>query len=573
MNKFFKNFIKIKRVIPFLTIFSIFLIYSLNSTNFIPGADSGEFIVLAKNGGIAHPPGYPLLVLFLRAFNSFAPLLGELKSLIFSSILFISISALLLYASLITISKDHFSASISTLAIFLSEIIWNITLSIEPFSLNILQASLLVFLLIKYYYNKISPSFCLLLSYAIFSSGASNHHSLIFFIPIILYLTFSIKNKITNIQFLASISIGIFIGILPLVYLILPKFDNQWVWGDWSNPLERFFIHLFRKEYGSFSLTAGDKGSPYSLPIIYFKYLVNNTTLLSIISIPIIFINKQIRQTIINNKKLFILIFLSFLLSGIFFTLLFRLPLSSFSIYISKRFFALPTILLAFPLFIFLNYFKKKYLFVISSIFITVNIFINTVNYCPNTLLKKHIQNIYSICEYNSILICKNDIDYVTGLQIQYTNNNPKNIIPVYCGLLGMEWYYERVSKKLKLSKKVNSLNELILQIKNGNIYILEIPEGIDDSITKKIIPVGPLLKLNDSCNVTTNSVLNLNQKLISSGKIILPHKNEIITLDTWNKKILSYYTRPWNSIIKNSDSTSDEAINISQNYLKLFTE
>lgn len=43
------------------------LVFASSPLHLIPGGDSGELLAEACVGGVAHPPGYPLLLLLLRA--------------------------------------------------------------------------------------------------------------------------------------------------------------------------------------------------------------------------------------------------------------------------------------------------------------------------------------------------------------------------------------------------------------------------------------------------------------------------------------------------------------------------
>jgi hypothetical protein len=45
----------------------LFAVYLATATRYVLGGDNAEFITVALDGGVAHPPGYPLFILWLRA--------------------------------------------------------------------------------------------------------------------------------------------------------------------------------------------------------------------------------------------------------------------------------------------------------------------------------------------------------------------------------------------------------------------------------------------------------------------------------------------------------------------------
>src|SRR5438552_1309526 len=59
-----------RRVSPELVAFVVTAaLYTTTATRYVLGGDNAEFVALAADGGVAHPPGYPLYVLYLRALH------------------------------------------------------------------------------------------------------------------------------------------------------------------------------------------------------------------------------------------------------------------------------------------------------------------------------------------------------------------------------------------------------------------------------------------------------------------------------------------------------------------------
>ena len=77
----------------------------------VPGGDSSELIVAAQEGGIPHPPGYPLLAILLKLWNYFVPP----EYIAFSSALLNSFIAALCNTALYTLIEDATSPAVGIL--------------------------------------------------------------------------------------------------------------------------------------------------------------------------------------------------------------------------------------------------------------------------------------------------------------------------------------------------------------------------------------------------------------------------------------------------------------------------
>jgi hypothetical protein len=52
-----------------LVVLALAATYVATASRYVLGGDTGEFVTVAFDGGVAHPPGYPLYILWLRLFS------------------------------------------------------------------------------------------------------------------------------------------------------------------------------------------------------------------------------------------------------------------------------------------------------------------------------------------------------------------------------------------------------------------------------------------------------------------------------------------------------------------------
>lgn len=114
------------------------LVYASSPLHLLPGGDSGELLAEACVGGVAHPPGYPLLLLLLRALRwstgrsnymalPFATLAAALNALIASAA-----AALITEAVDIMSRREHpLEAVTSGLVFALAKHPWEYAIGIE----------------------------------------------------------------------------------------------------------------------------------------------------------------------------------------------------------------------------------------------------------------------------------------------------------------------------------------------------------------------------------------------------------------------------------------------------------
>ena len=220
-------------------------------------ADAGEFLVIAKAGGVPHPPGYPLFTLIcqLLALNDrWLPLVTLVAG--FSALCVAGAGAVLVRALRPLVGAP--AASAAVLLALLSPAVWRQANAAEPFALNLLLAALLLAVGLRLLSAPLDEeprsirhgAACLGL---LFGLGFANHHTLAVLIPLPLLLVLRWRVVPAVLKGAVVVAVVAFIvGSVPILSLLAADRFGPLVYGDWDSA--RLLRHLLRLDYGSLQL-------------------------------------------------------------------------------------------------------------------------------------------------------------------------------------------------------------------------------------------------------------------------------------------------------------------------------
>jgi len=240
------------RIILFLSTFAAYL-YTLSPS--ISVGDSGEFCACASILGIPHSPGYPLYCILGKVFVSAVPFGSIAFRVNLISAVFSALAVVIIYSLVLKLTKKNYSAALVTSILFaFSQAFWRSAIQSEVFALNSFFVALLLYLL----YLALSENKYFLLAVFIFGLGMGNHHTLVFIVPVFLLVLWKIAGTL-RLRGYAAMVLLFLLGFSIYAYLPIRASKNPAF--NWGNPvnLENFIRVVSRKDYGSFSLTVGEK--------------------------------------------------------------------------------------------------------------------------------------------------------------------------------------------------------------------------------------------------------------------------------------------------------------------------
>lgn len=239
------------------------LVYGFTLYRTVPGGDSGELIQVAQNLGVAHPPGYPLFTLLGFLFSKIP--IGSIAFRVnFLSAVCNSVASIFLALGVSRWSGNRLAGLISGGLFAFSPLTWNFAVVTEVFGLNNLFIAGLFYLVIQFLNETRSPYKTRLLFGSVFLAGLglTNHHTFVFYaLPWILFLIWQHHEISLKPKNLITLSAIFLLGLSPYLYLpITDHFLKLPMWGH-TSTWDGFFTHIFRREYGTFSLSSNHLGT------------------------------------------------------------------------------------------------------------------------------------------------------------------------------------------------------------------------------------------------------------------------------------------------------------------------
>lgn len=241
-----------------LPVIGWFICYYLRLPATVQSGDSGEFVTASELLTVPHPPGYPLLIWYLKLGRSFfsigtpfwqAAFLNSLLSLLSLSLLF--------FLS----PKNRIMSSIAMVSLALSSVFWKFSLLPDAFALHWLIQIAILFVFLSSNFKTETSRFGWMS--VLIGLGLANHQTTVFLAPLWLFQAWKVRNPRQILRFL-----GIGATITGSFYLSLLFFNRSHYlsWGFIEN-LHGVFRHFLRSDYGTFSLSASHQ-QPF-----YWEYL------------------------------------------------------------------------------------------------------------------------------------------------------------------------------------------------------------------------------------------------------------------------------------------------------------
>lgn len=322
------------------------IVYAATASKYVQGGDNGEFATLLARGGVAHPPGFPLYVLYLRAVHGL-PAASPAHAAALATALLGALSVLMLQRSAIAWGASSRAAILSAALYGGSSLAWHLSTHAEVFAPNALVAVTIAWLAADggplRGWRRVGA-----LGLAA-GLGLGIHPSIVLTAPLGLYGVYRGLAEDRKWATGAMAGVGA-LGIGLASYLSILWFardpDAGWVWRapDGVTGLVQYFL---RKEYGTFQLAAGDQ------PVMPARHVVHLaaqlvTDLMGLPLICLVAAGKAVwrkRSARVLGRAPVNAIILAFLLAGPVFVSVFNLPLAGIALRVVERFYLLPQIL------------------------------------------------------------------------------------------------------------------------------------------------------------------------------------------------------------------------------------
>jgi len=234
------------------------------------GGDNGEFVAIARVGGVAHPPGYPLYSLLLQALHWLPG--SPAHSAALATALLGGAQILLLVMALQAWGASVLAASVTAAMVAASSLALLLNSYAEVFCLNALIAAGL--LLVCSPDPPCHGQRRLLALAVLWACGLANHHSIVLLTPLLLLGIVSACRE-SDARW-RSLGLGAvlfsllfcgFYGSLLLASRVATS--AAFVWGD-GGSLRWLIDHFLRRHYGTFRLASAENPYDYGAQLHFF---------------------------------------------------------------------------------------------------------------------------------------------------------------------------------------------------------------------------------------------------------------------------------------------------------------
>jgi len=281
-------------VLPFLVSSIYIFIYVSTQMHGVHAGDSGDLVAAAFVWGIPHPPGYPLYTLLsailahVCSFGTVAWRVGFLSSIP------MALSLLFLWKSAWYITKSSRWSTIGTLLYGALFPIWLHAIGQEVFGLFSFFASILLYLLIRWFSEQKLWQFCLFCF--VFGLSMTHHHLILLTFFAALAVAYQ-QRRVYGVFLKKSWYVGLacfLVGLLPYVYAAIVSLNHTVLEPGNASTISGFFQLVTRASYGTFRAASGLSTSLIDRLLnmyTFLQFLYRDFTLVGVIGILIGIIN------------------------------------------------------------------------------------------------------------------------------------------------------------------------------------------------------------------------------------------------------------------------------------------
>jgi hypothetical protein len=557
------------RALPIAVIAVAGAAYLATLARFVLGGDNGEFAALAAVGGVAHPPGYPLYVLWLRAFR-WLPASSPAHAAAMATTLLGVATLVLLYLGCRAWGASIAASSVVVSAHGFSTRAWLASTHAEVFALNtVIAAAILLVVALRASEPHIGGARRVALLALLAGLGLSNHHSIVLLAPIGIYgVVRGMRELPARRARLAAAALGIAsfaLGLLPYAYLVVVSRNpgGHFVWGE-TSTMQGLFFHLRRGEYGTTSLGLAQASAPVSRIGNVVALLVDVTRGLA--GLPIVAIaasllarGKRTSQGLRRTGKW--LLFASFALAGPCFTLLFNLSTEGLDRLVVERFWLFPQLILAVLVAPLLDpalsaIFARKgaaaaITFVVAA-FSALFAFIDVREH-QRPSVELYVRNTLASVPPSAVLVGSGDHRFGGFLYAERALQLRTDVIYVDAYLMLDRWYFKQIERALGVTLTPPANRSLSTTKLAAEILATGRPLFLANPLTKAIpesfttYPIGTLVRVLPPGNVTPNPIEleTWNEEIFSHFEMEAAPPE----LGTWGGDLQKSYVLPWTSL------------------------
>jgi hypothetical protein len=226
-----------------------FVVYLLTAARDIIPGDTPEFITVALTGGVAHPPGYPLLSLLGVVFGQLP--VGPLPLRIdLISVLCHAGTVALVFLTAERLTRNVAASAAGALVFAFGKTFWTWSLVAETFPLNDLLAALALYCLVLWH-GRPERAAPLYGAAAAFGLGFANQQTITLLLPAAAYVAYAQRRALRRPVVIRAAGILVACAVVPYAYIAMAAGRHAVLnWGGIAGPGD-VLRQILRLDYGT----------------------------------------------------------------------------------------------------------------------------------------------------------------------------------------------------------------------------------------------------------------------------------------------------------------------------------
>ena len=197
-----------------------FFLYLITTAHYQIAGDTPDFLLASKTFGVAHPPGYPTLVMLGHLF-SFLPLGSTAFRIDLLAAVCSSATVAFVYLTGLRLTQRPYAAALGAGALAFTPLFWQWSLQIETFPLNNLLVAGVIYFIVRWHQDPQRSTF-LYVAGALFAVGLTNQQTILLLAPAIGYVVWLNRRTLVANPIIVGWSVlWIVVGLLPYLYVPL----------------------------------------------------------------------------------------------------------------------------------------------------------------------------------------------------------------------------------------------------------------------------------------------------------------------------------------------------------------
>jgi hypothetical protein len=448
-----------------LLVLCIFMMYAWIAPVTVIDGDNAEFSTLGVTGGAAHPSGYPLYVLWLRA-TSWIPAASPAHAAALATAFLAALSAFALHAACRAWGARPLAAT-ATIAIFAGgPVVMRLGTEAEVFALNgLVVATVLWLSAVRSSVRGIRRA--ALLGF-VAGLGLANHLTCALVAPVGLLGVVRASREARDARVAyAAAALGLLAGLLPYAYLLVAP-DTPMSWGA-VRDFDELIAMITRRDYGgptAFRVHGVDV-SPWASVLALVQTIGRAWLWLpALLGIAVLCGGAMGRRATdarwaeplrdSETRWAWSMLLASFLVAGPLLALRFNVPPTGLGLYVCQRFHILPATLLAIPIAVALSIVTARLhardwliALIVSTLgFVAVASFsLGYVGRVHSPAVELSARNLLGSLPRNAVVMHGQDELHATTAYMQWALGVRQDVSVLTSPMIGARFYRERATR------------------------------------------------------------------------------------------------------------------------------